>query len=512
MPSLEQQLGLPATNSLDPQNQPLPANQAFQLQSQVFPGKVILQFSIAPSYALYQNRFAFTLSPETNPKNSQNTQTQIGPVNFPLGITKEDPVFGKQIEYQNSLTLIIPILGPAFHKPLLDIAYQGCSAQLCYPVLHQTINLIPNPSAQNLTQNLTQNSLQNNSKKQTIKSTKPWWLALISLFILGILLAFTPCIWPLYPILSGIILGQEKRTNYKSLILSLSYVLGMSISYAFLGWLITKLGASFQADFQRPEVVIVIALVLILMALSMFGIYSLQLPTFMRHWVSLADQKLKGGSFLGVFLMGVISILVISPCASAPLIAVLSLMIQTGNTLLGAISLFILALGMGVPLVLISLGLGKFLPKTGPWMQRVRRLIGVLMLIIAAYLLFRLIPMPWLERSSVRVTNLPALEAEIQKAHPPVLLDFYASWCIECRGLASTLDNPELEPLLKNGTVIQIDVTQDTPSSNILMKTYHVLGLPTLILLNNQKQEAWRSEGNIPLEKLKNALVQEEKS
>lgn len=475
--SLTQQLGLP-TNTLQSSPNPLPADQAFQLKTDSLPGKVILNFNIAPGYALYQNRFAFKTSGDA----------QVGTVNFPTGTEKIDPVFGKQIEYENQLILIIPILGPANHAASLNITYQGCSAQLCYPLLHQIISLTPNPTSNINT------------------ASKPFWIAIPTLFILGILLAFTPCLWPLYPILSSIILGQHEKTWASSLKFSFSYVFGMACSYAALGWLITRIGASFQADLQQPWVILILAMILILMGLSMFGLFTLQLPRWIRHGVSVADQKLKGGSVFSVFIMGALSLLIISPCASAPLIGILSLMIQTGNTLLGAFSLFILALGMGVPLMLISLGLGKFLPKTGPWMQRVRRFIGGLMILIAIYLIIRMIPMPWLERSSIRVTSLPALESSLRTAHPPILLDFYASWCLECRGLANTLDDPALEPYLKNGTVIQINLSQDTPDTRELITQYHILGLPTLILLNNQKQEASRFIGTISVQQLQEAL------
>ena len=492
--SLAAQLGIPIDNTSQTQPQPLSASQAFVLKTEVSPGLVNLDFNIAPGYALYKNRFEFVLL--KNAINPDFSNISVGEVNFPKGFIHEDPVFGKQIEYSGLVHLIIPINGPVISTDQLDIAYQGCSAQMCYPVQHQIINLAANPQ-----------EIQN--PKANTTGIFSILLSLSGLFVLGILLAFTPCILPLVPILSGIILGQKKKTVLNGLIMAMSYVLGMAIAYACLGYLITRLGASFQGIFETPWVILVVVLILILMACSMFGFYSLQLPLGIRHWVNIVDRKLKGGSVISVFLMGAVSILVISPCASAPLIAVLSLMIQTGDSLMGAVSLFILALGMGVPLILISVGLGKFLPKTGAWMQIVRRLIGVLMLLVAVYLLFRLIPMSWREHPMIKVSSLPVLESTLKTSKPPVVLDFYANWCVECHDLARTMNSPKLAPLLKNITLIQVDVSADNADSEALMNQYHILGLPTLIFLDNQDQESDRLAGSLSLQELQKALKKE---
>lgn len=373
--SLYQQLGIPGAGSAPTPSGPLHAAEAFAISTHANVGRVDVQFEIAKGYYLYRHKLAFKLQ--------KGADATIGQFKLPKGIWRTDPFFGKQQVYTGQLNFSVPIEGPASHNAHLTIHYQGCSNTLCYPPQNTVVKLLSDPTAKPSKQ----------ANNRSLFSGKPVLFSLLILFATGILLAFTPCVLPMVPILSGIILGQKNRSMTRGLTLSLSYVLGMAITYAILGYIITKIGASFQAAVQSPGVIIAISILFTVLAISMFGFFNLQLPLFIRHKVMLADQKLKGGTVISTFIMGILSTLVISPCTSAPLIGVLSFMIQTGDTTLGALSLFVMALGMGAPLILISVGLGKWLPKTGAWMQKVRVFVGVLMLCVAIYLLSRIMSM-----------------------------------------------------------------------------------------------------------------------
>jgi len=541
--NIYQNLGLeninnnPADNPNNLNNQPLSASQAFVLniQPDAQDQLINLSFKIAPGYYLYQSRLKFELVNSANSANQdlKNKNLEIKNINYPEGITRQDPVFGNQIEYENNLNLEIPLKNLISQNLItsstyLFITYQGCSDQLCYPMQHQSFNL--NQFVNSLHSDIVSPPAGEADQRAVGQlgregaHNKPWFLVLAGLFILGICLTFTPCVLPMIPILSSIILGNnlnnKKDQNNKnsrnlknSLSLAGSYVLGMALTYALVGFLISKIGVSFQAFFQTPLVIVLMALLFIFLGLSTLGLFTLQLPLFIRHKVLLIDQKLKTGSLLGVFLMGVLSTLVISPCTSGPLIGVLSLMASSGNSLFGALSLFVLGLGMGLPLIIISVGLGKFIPKAGKWMQWMRIFMGCLMFIMAIYLFSRIVPDSEFSKFSnllnfsqtqtqtqgqsknnaldeIRVSSLTDLNKALSQATEPVIiLDFYANWCVECQLLADKFRNENFLDFLKTSKnkilVIRIDVTADDRASQNLLDHYQILGLPTLIILNN---------------------------
>jgi len=211
-------------------------------------------------------------------------------------------------------------------------------------------------------------------------------------FVFGILLAFTPCVLPMVPILSGIIVGQDSLSTPKAIKLSLSYVLGMALTYAAAGMLAGFMGSTVETLMQRPTVIVSFSLVFLLMALSMFGLFELRLPTQMSARLNHFSQRSNKHNFFSTGLMGVISTLIVSPCVTAPLIGVLTYIGQSGQALNGGLILFIMALGMGAPLILVAAGYGSLLPKTGAWMIRIKQLFGIVMLAIAIWMLGRVLP------------------------------------------------------------------------------------------------------------------------
>ena len=219
---------------------------------------------------------------------------------------------------------------------------------------------------------------------------------MLSFLGLGLLLAFTPCVLPMVPILSGIIIGHRKKNHIrlKHFFLSLSYVSGMAITYAIAGVVIALIGSSIQAELQKTWVIVLFSSLFVLLALSLFGFYELQLPRRFQRHIATLSHKQSGGTYIGVFLMGCLSTLIVSPCVSAPLVGVLAYIGQTGDVILGTVALLALGIGMGIPLLLIGISADKILPKAGPWMVILERIFGFLMLGIAIWMLSRMIPGP----------------------------------------------------------------------------------------------------------------------
>jgi len=304
--------------------------------------------------------------------------------------------------YTNILDIWIPIegLNNSSKDVNLLVGYQGCSENnFCYPPIIKKITVNFNDLTRtgiesHHDEQLKLTSLQD--KVTHILQEKNYaWIILV--FIgLGILLAFTPCVLPMIPILSGIILGQNKKniTTYRAFFLSLSYVLGMSVTYAIAGVLVALAGSHLSVAFQSPIVIIAFSILFFLLALSLFGVYELRLPHFIQHKVLHLSHKQKSGSFIGATIMGALSVLVVSPCVTAPLVGVLTFIAQSGDVLLGSFALFALGLGMGLPLLIIGTTEGKFLPKSGHWMNVVKSFFGVLLIIVAISLLQRILTAP----------------------------------------------------------------------------------------------------------------------
>ena len=288
---------------------------------------------------------------------------------------------------------------------MVEIAYQGCTAGFCYPPEVKEIKVADLPIAQIA-------NTEKTSEKSTALSAQPKAeqdrlaesllnskYAVFGFFLLGLGLAFTPCVLPMLPLLSAIVIGQNQRPNmWRAFALSFVYVQGMALTYTLLGLIVAAIGLPFQVALQHPYVMIGLSIIFVLLALSMFGVFTLQLPSSLQTKLSLLSQQQKAGAFGGVFLMGMIAGLVASPCTSAPLSGALLYVAQSGDLFTGAITLYLLALGMGVPLILITLFGNKILPKSGMWMETVKKLFGFVMLALPVFLISRILPDEWTPR------------------------------------------------------------------------------------------------------------------
>ncbi|WP_194842489.1 protein-disulfide reductase DsbD [Endozoicomonas sp. OPT23] len=362
----------------------LSVEEAFQLDGEIRDGFLYLHFHVTPEHYLYKERFSF---------NPDNNKTSLGSPEFPKGKEKYDENFEKVLTvFPDDVTIKIPVKSSESTLEL-NVRFQGCAeAGLCYPP--ETIRLVlandPASSATS-TDSSQSNTVSENSLSQTLQE-RGLTLTLLLFFLAGVGLTFTPCVLPMIPILSSILIGNSDSASKSRIMgLTLAYIVGMSVTFALAGTLMGLFGASLnlQAKLQSPWVLIPFAGLFVLLALSMFGLYELQLPEKFRD--NLGSQQQKSG-FGGALLMGALSALVVSPCVSAPLAGALVYISTTGDAFLGGLSLLVLGLGMGLPLLLIGLGGRQFLPKAGLWMDKVKQFFGLLLLGIAIWLLERVIP------------------------------------------------------------------------------------------------------------------------
>ena len=396
-------------------------------------------------------------------------------------------------------------------------------------------------------------------------------ITMFEFFGVGLLLAFTPCVFPMVPILSGIIVGNKDLTTAKAFKLSLVFVLSMAVTYALAGAAAGYLGETVQTSLQLPWVIVGFSGVFVLMALSMFGLFELRVPGFLLNMLSRVSDRQASGSYFGVAIMGVLSTLIASPCVTAPLISVLTYISNHGSPVLGAGILFVLALGMGVPLLLFGMGQGALLPKAGMWMNRVKSAFGLMMLGMAVWMLSRVLPVSviqglsltliiassavllrWvlpLQRTKryVAVSAIvvgavfaiafifnPADEARENKinqlftvvrtqselqtaltaahnAHKPVILDFYATWCPDCKMLDHDFfANPKVQTLMQSYAAIRVDVSdQESKDIIAIRQSYHVFGTPTVILMDKNGQELkTRLTSAVPVAELQTLTAQ----
>ena len=379
----------------------LPVDDAFQFSAAKSENQenVIVNWSIAEGYYLYQEKISVKLNQEE--ASSFDVPTfSISPEDY------NDPYFGLMKIFKKPVQAIFK----ASHPPLkaedvVEIAYQGCTSGFCYPPEVKEIKVADLPIAQLA-------NTEKTSEKSTALSAQPKAeqdrlaeslfnskYAVFGFFLLGLGLAFTPCVLPMLPLLSAIVIGQNQRPNmWRAFALSFVYVQGMALTYTLLGLIVAAIGLPFQVALQHPYVMIGLSIIFVLLALSMFGLFTLQLPSSLQTKLSLLSQQQKAGAFGGVFLMGMIAGLVASPCTSAPLSGALLYVAQSGDLFTGAITLYLLALGMGVPLILITLFGNKILPKSGMWMETVKKLFGFVMLALPVFLISRILPDEWTPR------------------------------------------------------------------------------------------------------------------
>lgn len=520
----------------------LPVQEAFVLDYQQQGDTLYINFRITEGYYLYQHRFGLT------PENL------VGNLELPEAMPYNDEFFGDVNIYRDYVTLTVD-LAAANMGDVLTIRYQGCAdAGLCYaPATAEIYLQATSGDTESGGYQLADFSDTSSEPSGVFQFLQPDRLAFTAgvFLLLGLGLAFTPCVFPMYPIISGIIMGQKRPlTMRRGFMLSFVYVQGMAITYTILGIVVALAGMQYQAYLQHPVLLGVLAALFVIFALAMFGTIGFDLPASWRNKLSALSQNQKGGAYPSVFLMGVISGMIASPCTTAPLSGALLFIAQSGNVLVGGVVLYALSLGMGIPLLAIGASGGKLLPKSGPWMNSVKVMFGVLMLAVALFLVERLLPLtvaawlwilffvvsaiilyrefyqqftttgrtvsaivliilagigvnwqkPYVDGSFAAsklqfeyVRDLSELEQRITEAQNSgqwVMLDLYADWCTACLELERyTFSDPEVQATLENFIVLQADVTSVNATNTELLSNYQVLGLPTILFFNQSGEE-----------------------
>lgn len=526
----------------------LPPEKAFQAEATwaVNTNDIELEIFPAKGYYIYQESLHFKMGSEAN-------KLGLVKASLPAGIEKFDETFQKKMQvYKQTFLLTLDKKAEAGKPLYLELELQGCAeAGICYPPMTLKFLLAgpgvkagPIPEVLDGASNLSKKafSLMDlwrerddvNAISRFLESTPTGYLFL-AFFILGLALAFTPCVLPMLPILSSVVFGtQGKKSISKSRasLLAVAYVLGMACVYAFAGVLMAALGGSVQRALQSPIALIGFALLLLALSGSLFGLYELRMP---QSWQEKVDQlagRHKGGSFAGAFALGGISTLVASPCITAPLAGVLAFIAQTGSMSLGAGLLFVMALGMGLPLLFIAIEARILIPSTGIWMVWLQRTLGVLLVATAAWIASPLLQ-SGNEAGGEMVANgqrqhqignasfaviqssaqLDQFLAQAKEQKKLVLLDFYADWCISCKEMeVNTFANSEVNQELQKFALLQADVTKNSPENQELLKRFGLFGPPGILIfdLNSEELKDQRVIGYMPpqrfAERLKKAL------
>jgi thiol:disulfide interchange protein DsbD len=358
---------------------------------------VVVRFDIAEGYYLYRDKLGFRIA--------EGEGIELGPVNPPDGILIEDEFFGETETYRDSVEILVPVLRGVddVAEIVLAVDYQGCAdLGVCYPPLTQDVAVAfattladeadELPAIGTGRAALDDGPVTEQDRIAAQLADGRIWLVALAFFGFGLLLTFTPCVFPMIPILSNIIVGQKDLTTRKAFFISLAFVLAMAFTYTLAGVFAGLAGANLQAAFQNPWIIGGFVLVFIALAMSMFGFYELQMPSGIQSRLASISNKQEGGTLLGAAIMGFLAALIVGPCVTAPLVGALLYISQTGDAVLGGIALFALSMGMGAPLLAIGTSAGKILPKAGPWMDAVKAVFGVGLLAMGVWLLERVIP------------------------------------------------------------------------------------------------------------------------
>ncbi|WP_127471158.1 protein-disulfide reductase DsbD [Thiomicrorhabdus aquaedulcis] len=374
----------------------LDADAAFAFTTQINSnGQLVATWNIAPDYHLYKDKIKFSVI--------QGNAT-LGDVELPKATQIDDPLFGKTEVFHGQTSVILPI-SALTDKATIQVEFQGCSALLgvCYPPMKKPVDVLagqintqttstPATSTAKSDINFSEGLSETDQIADTLKNSSVW-IVIATFFIFGLLLAFTPCVFPMIPILSSIIVGQgDQLTTRRAFTMSLVYVLAMSVTYTVAGVLAGIFGENLQAAFQNPWIIGSFAVIFLLLALSMFGFYELQLPSRLQTKLANLSNKQQGGTLTGVAIMGFLSALIVGPCVAPPLAGALIYIGQTGDALLGGVALFAMSMGMGLPLLLLGTSAGKLLPRAGAWMDGVKAVFGVMLIGIAIWMLERVVP------------------------------------------------------------------------------------------------------------------------
>ncbi len=573
----------------------LDVDDAFAISADALDDEFIVRWKIAEGYYLYKHRFAFSAE-----------GANLGPAIIPDGKKKVDEYFGAVEVYYKHIEISIPFTTSS-DDIILTLKYQGCAdAGLCYtPTTRkltykkqldgqlmlvsgaevkiqgvQNTSTEEQPKSESSVNTVVDNTLNNEDDSSfvgqsdsllSVLSEGDILWTLLKFLGAGLLLTFTPCVLPMIPILSSAIAGQgDTITTGKAFRLSFVYVQAMAITYALLGVLVASAGSSLSGYLQSPWILGMAASIFILLSFSMFGFYEIKLPEFLHHRVHKVSQNTQGGSYFGVAIMGVISTLIVSPCTSAPLTAALLFIAQSGDQLVGGLSLYFLGLGMGIPLLLIGVSEGRLLPKAGAWMDLVKSLFGFMMLGMAIYITDHLMPgslslFLWgilliaaasqfgafseaktkqlalqksmslilllmgviyilgaamgnerplkplanLQSSSATTTTGHSLDftrfksladlnvhlKNASKSGQPVMVDFFADWCVACIEFEDyTFSSEEVQNLFKSKNVLllQADVTANSEVDILLMQEFKILGLPSILFFDGNGVEQTR--------------------
>jgi thiol:disulfide interchange protein DsbD len=539
----------------------LPPEQAFKLSAELRAGGTVhLAWTIAPGYHLYRDRLVFTAP-------------QVGQPALPDGVRKFDSNFNKEMEtYAGKLAADLPVKADAKTPFVLRVGYQGCAdAGLCYPPAEVAFTVDPaapgaltlaaadaTPAPQAVPAPVPAQEDDSSLARRTLQSGSAWRIGLAFLAF-GLLLSFTPCVLPMVPILSSIIVGEGNVSRRKGFMLALAYSLGMALVYTALGVAAGLAGEGLAGALQKPWVLLTFGALLVVLALSMFDVYQLQLPSSLQSRLSTTSGRMSGGRFAGVFVMGALSALIVGPCVAGPLAGALLYISQTRNVWTGGWALFSMAAGMSVPLLLTGVSAGGLLPRAGAWMNHVKRVFGLLLLAVAVWMvspvfpvtvamllwgafavlcavflrvfepvaagaglgryagktlglvlltagLFELVgaasagqdvlqPLAHLRGTSVaaaseakaqrfeRIRTLTELDRVLASSPAPVMLDFYADWCVSCKEMERfTFSEPKVEAQMKQVRLLQVDVTANNDEDRALMKKFGLFGPPGIIL------------------------------
>ncbi|WP_413673103.1 protein-disulfide reductase DsbD [Massilia cellulosiltytica] len=539
----------------------LPPEQAFKPSAELRAGGIVhVTWAIAPGYHLYRDRLVFTAP-------------QVGQPTLPDGVRKFDSNFNKEMEtYAGQLAADLPVKADAKSPFVLRVGYQGCAdAGLCYPPAE--VAFAVDPAAPGALKPAAADAViapppahedDSSLAQRTLQSGSAWRIGLAFLAF-GLLLSFTPCVLPMVPILSSIIVGEGNVSRSKGFILALAYSLGMALVYTALGVAAGLAGEGLAGALQKPWVLLTFGALLVLLALSMFDVYQLQLPSSLQSRLSTTSGSMSGGRFAGVFVMGALSALIVGPCVAGPLAGALLYISQTKNVWTGGWALFSMAAGMSVPLLLTGVSAGSLLPRAGAWMNHVKRVFGLLLLAVAIWMvtpvfpvtvamllwgafavlcavflrvfepiaagaglgryagktlglvlltggLFELVgaasagqdvlqPLAHLRGAQVaaaaegkeqkfeRIRTLAELDQVLASSPTPVMLDFYADWCVSCKEMERfTFSEPKVEARMKQVRLLQVDVTANNDEDRALMKKFGLFGPPGIILFKQGKE------------------------
>jgi len=459
----------------------LEPEKAFRMSTRALDANTVeVSFAIAEGYYMYRERFRFAADPAS--------KATLGAPQFPPGTRKKDEFFGDVETYRKQVAIRIPVTS-AEGSLRLTVTSQGCAdVGVCYIPMDSkaTIQLAAFSGAP------PELSTQSSDLEiaRLFESGGPL-LVLASFLGFGLLLAFTPCVLPMIPILSGIIAGEgEDLGKLRALLLSVAYVLGMAAAYAVAGVAAAWSGALLASALQNIWVLAAFALVFVALALSMFGVYELQLPGFLHHRLHATHGRLRGGRVASVAAMGALSAVIVSPCVAAPLAGALLYISQTRDVALGGAALFTMALGMGVPLLVVGVSEGALLPRSGPWMVRVKHVFGVLLLAVAVWMVWPVLRPAGAGAEFVRIQSVAELERKLQSPGKPVLLDFYADWCVSCKEMeALTFSDARVKPRMNGMLLLQVDVTANTAEHKALLKRFQLFGPPGIVFFDAQGRE-----------------------